>query len=217
LSRLAPGFFARESLAVALDLLGCRLVHETAHGRMVARIVEVEAYLGDGSDPASHAHGGQTRRNASMFGPPGRFYVYRSMGLHFCANLVCEPAPRASAVLLRAVEPLEGEPLMQKARGGRGGRDLTSGPGKLCQAFGISLAHDGATALRGPLRVEPRAGALAEPVLAGPRIGISKAADLPYRFFLAENPFVTRSALNRAARPVGLRSPPARCARRGAC
>jgi DNA-3-methyladenine glycosylase len=99
---------------------------------------------------------------------------------------------------------------MQKARGGRGGRDLTSGPGKLCQAFGISLAHDGATALRGPLRVEPRAGALAEPVLAGPRIGISKAADLPYRFFLAENPFVTRSPLNRAARPLAsgsLRAP----------
>jgi len=202
LSRLAAGFFARDSVAVARDLLGCRLVHDTPGGRLLARIVEVEAYLGDGSDPASHAHGGQTPRNASMFGPPGHFYVYLCMGLHHCANLVCEPAAGASAVLLRAAEPLAGESIMTVARGGRGGRDLTSGPGKLCQAFGISLAHDGATALRGPLRVEPRAGPLAEPVLAGPRIGISKAAELPYRFFLAGNPFVTRSPLNRAARPL---------------
>jgi DNA-3-methyladenine glycosylase len=203
LSRLDAGFFARDSLAVARDLLGCRLVHDTPDGRLLGRIVEVEAYLGDGSDPASHAHGGPTARNRSMFGPPGRFYVYRSMGLHFCANLVCEPAPRASAVLLRAIEPSEGQSIMTVARGGRAGRELANGPGKLCQAFGISLAHDGAGALRGPLRVLPPSQLPVEPVLAGPRIGISRAADLPYRFFLAGNPHVTRSALNRAARPLG--------------
>ena len=212
MSRLSAAFFARDSREVARELLGCRLVHDTPGGRLVGRIVEVEAYVGDGSDPASHAHRGPTLRNRSMFGPPGRFYVYLSMGLHVCANLVCQVPGHGAAVLLRAVEPIEGESLMTAARGGRGGRDLTSGPGKLCQAFGITLGHDGASALSGPLRVETPAGPLIEPVLAGPRIGISKAADLPYRLFLAGNPHVTRSPLNRAARPLERLSSP-RCTR----
>jgi len=200
LSRLAIRFFARDAVSVARDLLGCRLVHDSPAGLLVGRIVEVEAYLGDGSDPASHAHRGATPRNRSMFGPPGRFYVYRSMGLHFCANLVCEPEPRASAVLLRAVEPLAGLAQMQAARGGRSGRELASGPGKLCQAFGIAREHDGADALRGALRVESRAGPLEDAVLAGPASASAARRSSPTA---SSSPAVpTSRARRRTARPA---------------
>jgi DNA-3-methyladenine glycosylase len=191
--RIAQSFFARPVLDVAPELLGCRLIRE----------------LGDGSDPASHAHRGPSARNRSMFGPPGHFYVYRSMGLHCCANLVCEPSGTAAAVLLRAVEPLEGEADMARLRGVPPGRGLANGPGKLCRAFDIRLAHDGTTALRGALRIEGparRDPALrpSEVILAGPRIGIRRAAELPYRYFLAAHACVTRSPLNRRARPFAL-------------
>ena len=175
------------------------LVHELDGVRLEGRIVEVEAYLGDGSDAASHAHRGPTPRAASMFGPAGRFYVYRSMGIHACANLVCERQGRASAVLLRAVEPLRGLEQMARRRGGRSARELASGPGRLAQAFGIGLHHDGASALRGALRVEAARSAPRLHVLAGPRIGISKASGLPYRFWIADSPHVTRTPLNRRA------------------
>jgi DNA-3-methyladenine glycosylase len=193
-------FFERSALEVAPELLGCLLVHELDGERLEGRIVEVEAYLGDGSDPASHAHRGFTSRAASMFGPPGCFYVYRSMGIHACANLVCEPEGRASAVLLRAAEPLRGLEPMARRRGGRRGCELASGPGRLAQAFGIGLEHDGASALRGALRVESARGELPARVLAGPRVGIRKAADLPYRFWIADSAHVTRTPLNRRAR-----------------
>ena len=200
MARLTTGFFRRPSLQVAPELLGCLLVHDTDGGRRTGRIVEVEAYAGDGSDPASHAHAGPSARNASMFGPPGRFYVYRSMGIHLCMNVVCQAEGTGSAVLLRAVEPLEGLAAMRCARGGRPDRELTNGPGKLTQAFGVDAADDGASALRGPLRLlyprEPPAQALR----AGPRIGISRATGLPWRFFLDGHPCVTRSPLNRKAR-----------------
>ena len=202
--RLSRGFFARSALEVAPDLLGCRLIHELDDGtRLVGRIVEVEAYLGDGSDPASHAHRGPSARNRSMFGPPGHFYVYLSMGIHRCVNLVCEPSGQAAAVLLRAVEPLAGADQMARLRGVPHGPGLANGPGKLCQAFDIHLAHDGATALRGELRIEGPARR-DEPILAGPRIGISRAAELPYRYFLAAHPCVGRSPLNRRAVPLAL-------------
>jgi len=202
--RLPRSFFARSALEVAPELLGCRLIRELDDGtRLVGRIVEVEAYLGDGSDPASHAHRGETARNRSMFGRPGHFYVYRSMGIHRCANLVCEPSGRAAAVLLRAVEPLAGEERMARLRGVPRGPGLANGPGKLCQAFDIHLAHDGAPALRGELRVEGPARR-DEPIVAGPRIGISRAAELPYRYFLAAHPCVGRSPLNRRAEPFAL-------------
>jgi DNA-3-methyladenine glycosylase len=197
--RLGRAFFERPALEVAPELLGCVLVHEVDGERLEGRIVEVEAYLGDGSDAASHSHRGPTPRVASMFGPPGHFYVYRSMGIHTCANLVCERAGRASAVLLRAVEPLRGLESMLQRRHGRGGRELASGPGKLAQAFGIGLRHDGASALRGPLRVEPARGDALGPVLAGPRVGIRKAAELPYRFWVAGSAHVTRTPLNHRA------------------
>jgi len=199
--RLARSFFARPCLEVAPELLGLWLIHELPGGeRLVGRIVEVEAYLGDGSDAASHAHRGATRRNRPMFGPPGHFYVYRSMGIHRCANVVCEPVGSAAAVLLRAAEPLEGQERMSALRGGRSGRELASGPGKLAEAFAIELADDGADALRGPLRLErdPRAAHLE--IRVGARIGITKSADLPYRFFVRGSPHVTRVALNGRAR-----------------
>jgi len=197
--RLTRAFFARSPLEVGPELLGCLLVHVLDGERIGGTIVEVEAYLGDGSDPASHSHRGPTRRAATMFGPPGHFYVYRSMGIHLCANLVCSPAGVGAALLLRAVEPRIGIEAMVRRRGGRNGRDLASGPGKLSQAFGIDLAHDGTDALRGALRVEAPRAAPAERVLAGPRVGIHKAAELPYRYWLAGNPHVTRSSLNRRA------------------
>jgi len=193
--RLVRAFFARPCLEVAPDLLGCRLVRVLPDGaRLVGRIVEVEAYLGDGSDAGSHSHRGRTARNRAMFGPPGHFYVYLSHGLHVCANLVCEPAGFGAAVLLRAVEPLEGATRMRAQRGGRDGRELTNGPGKLAQAFAIALGDDGASALRGSLRVEagpePRDLAIA----TSPRIGLGKAVELPYRFFVPGSPWVSRRA-----------------------
>jgi DNA-3-methyladenine glycosylase len=207
--RLTRGFFARPCLEVAPDLIGLLLVHELADGaRLVGRIVEVEAYLGDGSDASSHAHRGPTARNRVMFGPPGHIYVYRSMGIHLCANVVCEPAGRAAAVLMRAAEPLAGEARMRALRGGRGGRELASGPGKLAQAFAIELAHDGSDLLRGALRIEREAGAAPLALCAGPRIGITRAAGLPYRFFARDSPHVTRSALNARAHEV---APADRC------
>jgi DNA-3-methyladenine glycosylase len=200
---LPARFFARSCLAVAPELLGCILVRELPGGaRLAARIVEVEAYLGDGSDPASHSHRGPTPRNRTMFGPPGRLYVYRSMGIHACMNAVCEPQGRSSAVLLRAAAPLAGLQIMRAARGAcaERERDLCSGPGKLCQAFAVTLALDGSCLRSGPLQIV-RGARPAERILAGPRIGISRARELPYRFFLEGDPNVTRSPLNSLATP----------------
>ena len=199
--RLARAYFARPCLEVAPELLGLLLIHELPGGeRLVGRIVEVEAYLGDGSDAASHAHRGPTRRNRPMFGPPGHFYVYRSMGIHRCANVVCEPVGSAAAVLLRAAEPLQGEETMRALRHGRSGRELASGPGKLAEAFAIELAHDGADGLRGPLRLERDPCATPLEIRAGARIGISRSAELPYRFFVRDSPHVTRAAHNARSR-----------------
>lgn len=198
---LPAAFFARSALEVAPELLGCLLTRSSGKTQWLGRIVEVEAYLGDGSDPAAHSHRGPTPRNLSMFGPPARFYVYRSMGIHHCINVVCEPKDQASAVLIRALEPLRGLSAMRRLRAQENELQLTSGPGKLCQAFGIDRRFDGASVARGELRLL-RATAAPGAILAGPRIGISKATELPYRFFEAENPNVTRSSLNRRANPL---------------
>jgi DNA-3-methyladenine glycosylase len=201
--RLARSFFARPCLEVAPELIGLLLIHELPSGvRLVGRIVEVEAYLGDGTDAASHSHRGPTPRSRVMFGPPGHFYVYRAMGIHRCVNVVTEPEGSGAAVLLRAAEPLEGESHMRALRGGRGGRELASGPGKLAQAFAIELAHDGRDALVGALRIERERGARPLAISAGPRIGITKSADLPYRFFARDSPHVTRAAHNARAREL---------------
>jgi DNA-3-methyladenine glycosylase len=147
-----PGeFFARPSVAVAPDLLGCVIAHETAEGVVAVMLTEVEAYAGE-SDPASHAYRGRTARNAVMFGPPGHVYVYFTYGMHFCMNLVCQAEHGASAVLLRAGRVIEGAPLAGTRRSRRAPRtppreaDLARGPARLCEALGVGRSRDGADA-----------------------------------------------------------------------
>jgi DNA-3-methyladenine glycosylase len=191
-------FFARPCLEVAPELLGAYLVHHLADGeRLVGRIVEVEAYLGDGSDPASHAHRGPTKRNQAMFGPPGRLYVYRSYGIHTCANVVCEAEGRGAAVLLRAIEPVEGAGRMRAARrltSEAPEREIASGPGKLTQALGVTLDDYGHSLLRGRLSLRRPARSDARVAVArSRRVGLSKGRALPYRFYVPGNEFVSRA------------------------
>jgi DNA-3-methyladenine glycosylase len=182
-------FFARMTLAVARDLLGHLLVHETPEGVVAGRIVEVEAYRGP-HDPASHAYR-RTPRSAVMWGPPGTAYVYFSYGNHYCMNVVTEPAGRAGAVLLRALEPVEGIALMRRRRGTDHLRLLASGPGRLTQAMGITSAHNGADLTRPPLYVaRGRTGPV--PVARSPRIGIRVATDRLWRFYIPGHPCLSR-------------------------
>jgi DNA-3-methyladenine glycosylase len=177
-------FFARSVHEVAPELLGTMLLVDGVGGT----IVEVEAY--DHEDPAAHGYRGLTARNASMFGPPGHAYVYRSYGIHWCLNLVCEEEGSASAVLIRALEPALGLEAMRARRGLRDERLLCSGPGRLCQALGVTRAHDGLPLDEPPFELCPRP---AEPALvAGPRIGITRAADRPWRFGVAGSRFLSR-------------------------
>ncbi len=193
-SILGPDFYARPCLDVARDLVGAVLCRRTSEGELLAgRIVETEAYLGEGADPASHAHRGPTPRNRSMFGPPGRLYVYRSYGIHLCMNLVCEAPGAGAAVLLRAIEPLEGVDAMRGNRGlgeGKTDRLIASGPGRLTQAFGVGMELDGASVIRGELVVRDAPSRIN--VITSPRIGISKATDSPYRFCAKESQWLSR-------------------------
>jgi len=193
---LGRAFYARDCRVVAAELIGCRLVRRLDSGeRLVVRLVEVEAYLGDGSDPASHAHGGPTPRNETMFGPPGRLYAYRSYGIHTCVNIVCGVTGKATAVLLRAAEPIDGLARMRALRGlpSDARRELIArGPGRLAQALGLELDDDGQSLLRPPLTLHaPTPGANRAKVERGPRVGITKAAALPYRFFEADSSWVS--------------------------
>jgi DNA-3-methyladenine glycosylase len=181
---LNPEFFARSVHQVAPELVGVELYVDGVGGA----IVEVEAY--DQEDPAAHGYRGRTERNASMFGPPGRAYVYRSYGVHWCLNFVCGPEGEASAVLIRALEPLALLETMRKRRGVERDRLLCSGPGRLCQALALSRTHDGLPLDEAPFQLRERSR---EPALAtGPRIGISKAAERPWRYGLAGSPFLSR-------------------------
>jgi DNA-3-methyladenine glycosylase len=177
-------FFARSVHEVAPDLIGVTFLV----GGVGGCIVEVEAY--DHEDPAAHGYGGRTERNASMFGPPGRAYVYRSYGIHWCVNFVCEDEGVAAAVLIRALEPTNELPTMRARRGLEDERLLCAGPGRLCQALGITREHDGTPLDRPPFRLEARAG---EPeVVCGPRVGITRAANKPWRYALAGSRFLSR-------------------------
>ena len=170
--------------AVARDLVGCTLLVNGVGGV----IVECEAYAPD--DPASHAFSGRTRRNAAMFGPPGRLYVYRSYGVHWCANLVCEPEGIAAAVLLRALEPTAGIDEMRRRRGVDDPGLLCSGPGRLTQALGITGEHDGAPLDQPPFRLV-RSTRPVE-IVTSPRIGITRASDYPWRYSLEGSRYVSR-------------------------
>jgi len=208
-------FFARPSVEVAPDLLGCVLEHETADGLVALELTEVEAYAGR-SDPASHAYRGKTARNAVMFGPPGHAYVYFTYGMHFCVNMVClGEAGSASAVLLRAGRIIAGEGLA-RARRTRGTaaiapRDLARGPARLCQALAINRSQDGADVVSAgsPLRMLSGAGhparsavlgpgdgtlilpATPRGIVTGPRVGVSSAAEIPWRFWYDGDPTVS--------------------------
>jgi DNA-3-methyladenine glycosylase len=181
---LDQAFFARRVNAVAPDLIGATLLYRGVGGI----IVEVEAY--HHTDPAAHSYRGKTPRNAVMFGPPGHVYVYRSYGIHWCLNLVCEPAGSASAVLIRALQPTEGIAAMRRRRGTKDERLLCSGPGRLCQALGITSAANG-LAVELPL-LELRARTHAAAIIAGPRIGISVAREQPWRYGLEGSPYLSK-------------------------
>ena len=194
---LGRDFFSRGARRVARELLGKVLVRPTKAGKLTARIVEVEAYLGV-EDPAAHAAAGRTLRNSVLFGPPGYAYVYFIYGNHYCLNVSCEPEGKAGGVLFRALEPLTGIEEMARARhvevsSPRDLRKLTSGPGRLCEAFGITRARDNGcdlTSAASGLWIGDdgyRGGRIA----TTPRIGITKAADMPLRYLIAENRFVS--------------------------
>jgi len=187
--RLPRSFYRRDPLEVAPELIGALVEHD---GRR-ARVVEVEAYRGT-DDPASHAYRGPTPRTAVMFGPPGHLYVYLSYGMHWCANVVCGVDGVAGAVLLRAAAPEHGIEVMRRARPvARRDRDLASGPAKLCQAMGIDRRHDGADLVAADRGVTVTTDGWTPPVApaTSPRIGISAAADRPWRWYLPGDPNVS--------------------------
>jgi DNA-3-methyladenine glycosylase len=184
INKLGRKFFARSVHTVAPDLIGVTLLF----GGVGGRIVEVEAY--HHTDPAAHSYGGQTDRNAVMFGPPGHAYVYRSYGIHWCLNLVCEPEGSAAAVLIRALEPTRGLAAMRRRRGLDDLRLLCSGPGRLCQALGITRAQNGFALDQAPFELQRRTGR--PDVAVGVRIGLTKAADYPWRYGLQGSPFLSK-------------------------
>jgi DNA-3-methyladenine glycosylase len=183
-ARLPRRFFARSVHEVAPDLIGVTLLVDGVGGR----IVEVEAY--DQDDSASHGFRGQTARNAVMFGAAGYAYVYRSYGIHWCLNFVCDEPGRAEAVLVRALEPTHGLDVMRARRGISAERAFCSGPGKLCQALGVTRDHDGRPLDKPPFELQPRTETA--PIVTGRRIGITRAADLPWRYGLEDSPFLSR-------------------------
>ena len=183
-ARLRRAFFGRSVHEVAPELIGATLLVDGAGGV----IVEVEAY--HHTDPAAHSYIGRTERNAVMFGPAGYAYVYRSYGIHWCLNFVCEAAGSASAVLLRALQPTQGLQLMRRRRGLTEPRDLCSGPGKLAQALGITHKHNGLALDRPPF--ELRARTATPEIAVGPRIGITKAVEHPWRYGLKGSPFLSK-------------------------
>lgn len=188
-ARIAHGDLPVETVELAKSLIGCALVRDCPDGRAAGRIVEVEAYVPD--DPASHAFRGKTRRNASMFLPPHRAYVYRIYGTSMCINVTSESEETGAAVLIRALEPLEGFAAMEERRGTTRVRDLCRGPGRLCQALDIDLRFDAADLLAGEGLWIAKISGSRPRVRSSVRIGITRAAGLPLRFYERDNPFVS--------------------------
>ena len=182
---LRRDFFARSVHEVAPDLIGVTLLVDGVGGR----IVEVEAY--DQEDPASHGYRGRTTRTEAMFGPPGHAYVYRSYGIHWCLNLVCREEGVSEAALIRALEPTAGLEEQRRRRGVEDVRALCSGPGKLCQALGITGEHDGLPLDLPPFWLDERRGA--PEIVTGPRIGITRATELSWRYLEANSLFLSRA------------------------
>ena len=181
---LTRAFFNRSVHAVAPELIGATLLFNGVGGE----IVEVEAY--HHTDPAAHSYGGRTPRNAVMFGPPGHAYVYRSYGIHWCLNFVCEQEGSASAVRIRALRPISGLPTMRRRRRTMDERLLCSGPGRICQALGITGRHNGLALMAAPFALAAR-GAPPD-IVVGVRIGITKAAEQPWRYGLAGSRFLSK-------------------------
>jgi len=189
---LPVAFFRQDAVTVARGLLGRHLVSEIRGSWSVGRIVEVEAYLGVG-DPASHAFGGRRHAgNEGIYGPPGNWYVYRSYGVHWCANLVAGPPGEGAAVLLRALEPVEGLELMARRRGSHRPRLLCAGPGRLTQALAITRALDRTPMPRSPVYVLEGSEPDPPDIVTSPRIGITRAVDWPLRFTIRGSPWVSR-------------------------
>lgn len=182
--RLRKSFFGRSVHEVAPELIGATLLV----GGVGGTIVEVEAY--HHTEPAAHSHNGQTPRNAVMFGPPGFLYVYRSYGIHWCMNFVCEEAGSASAILVRALQPMQGLAAMKRRRGLTEERQLCSGPGKVCEALGVTHKHNGLPLDKAPFELRARAEDCE--IVSGVRIGITKAADLPWRYGLKGSRFLSK-------------------------
>jgi DNA-3-methyladenine glycosylase len=195
--RLTKGFYARDALAVARDLIGCLFVHQTSEGRLAVRLVETEAYRGQ-QDPGSHGYRGVTARTEVMYGPPGRLYVYFTYGMHWCANVVCGQVGTCEAVLLRAGEPTEGVDVMARRRATTSERLIAAGPARLAQAMAIGKSDNGASLLRGgsfwcaedDLTAGYRSGEIAESVRVG--LGAGRGDDLPWRFTVPGNAYLSR-------------------------
>ena len=205
-ARVAPAlpvsFYDRETEIVARELLGAVLECRTAAGVVAGRIVETEAYLGE-HDAACHAAAGETGRTRWLYGPAGTAYVYFIYGVHWCFNAVTRARGLPSAVLVRALEPLEGVEVMRTRRSSvRTDRDLTNGPGKLCAALGIEGAHNGLRLDRPPLRIREGDGVDDASVMVSPRIGITRAADWPLRWFIADSPYVSKVPRRIVATPI---------------
>ena len=192
-------------LEVAPRLLGAVIAHRSDAGTVAVRLTEVEAYDGE-HDPGSHAYRGRTRRNTVMFGPPGHVYVYFTYGMHHCMNVVCGTEGRASAVLLRAGEVVEGTELARVRRGSGPDRDLARGPARLCSALGVDLGHNGLDLADGVLSLAlPDAPHPPERISTGPRVGLRHAAERPWRFWLTDEPTVS---VYRPAKRLAAKEPP---------
>jgi DNA-3-methyladenine glycosylase len=197
---LPVSFYDRETEAVSRDLLGAVLECRTPDGIVSGRIVETEAYIGE-HDPACHAAAGHTERTRWLYGHPGTAYVYFIYGVHWCFNAVTRAAGHPSAVLVRAIEPIAGIDIMRRRRpAARNDRDLTNGPGKLCAALGVDGSYNGLRLDRFPLRIRAGEPVPDSEVMLSPRIGITKAADWPLRWYIAGNAWVSKTPRGFASR-----------------